>query len=155
MAELNDSGEYFCKAIVDGYSDLDSNTAIVLVLGEYQFSLVVYIPCIHTSLILWHTDNPEQPLNLTVLEIQSRFLILTWTEPHDNNAPIQGYFVSYMQPSFAGGEIVVDSVSNNLIDVFRLFPGITYNFTVIAYNEIGNSSESDSISIMTLEEGKS
>ena len=60
-----------------------------------------------------------------------------------------------MQPSFARGEIVVDSVSNNSINVSRLFPGVTYNFTVIAYNEIGNSTESDSISIMTLEEGKS
>lgn len=154
MAELNDSGEYFCKAVVDGYSDLDSNIAIVLVLGEYQFPLVVYIPCIHTS-FLWHADNPEQPQNLTVLEIQSRSLILMWTEPHDNNAPIQGYFVSYIQPSFAGGAIVVDSVSNNLINVFGLFPGVTYIFTVIAYNEIGNSTESDSISIMTPEEGKS
>lgn len=36
IAELNDSGTYFCKAIVDGYSDLDSNTVIVLVQGEYQ-----------------------------------------------------------------------------------------------------------------------
>ena len=35
IAVLTDSGTYFCKAVVDGYSDLDSNTVIVLVQGEY------------------------------------------------------------------------------------------------------------------------
>jgi hypothetical protein len=50
MAELNDSGAYFCKANVGGYRDLHSNTVIVLVLGEYQFPLV-YISCIvHNSM---------------------------------------------------------------------------------------------------------
>ena len=103
------------------------------------------IPC--------YVDNPEYPQNLTALEIQSRSLILTWTEPRNNNAPIQGYFVSYMQPSFAGGEEIVQRVSNNLAYVFELLPGVTYNFSVIAYNDIGNSTESESISIMMLEEG--
>jgi hypothetical protein len=58
-----------------------------------------------------------------------------------------------MQPSFAGGERVVNQVSNNSIYVFALAPGVIYNFTVIAYNVIGNSTESEIISIMTLEEG--
>ena len=84
----------------------------------------------------------------------SRSLTLMWIEPHDNNAPIQGYFVSYMQPSFARGERVVQRVSDELAYVFELFPGVTYNFTVITYNEIGNSTESESISVKTLEEGK-
>ena len=48
IAVLNDSGAYFCKAVVDGYSDLDSNTVIVLVQSKHQFLYVVhylhYIP---------------------------------------------------------------------------------------------------------------
>ena len=59
-----------------------------------------------------------------------------------------------MQPSFAGGEKVVYRVSEKLVIVFELLPGVTYNFTVIAYNKIGNSTESESISVKTLEEGK-
>ena len=35
MAETNDSGEYFCRAAVDGYGDVDSNTVTVLVQGKF------------------------------------------------------------------------------------------------------------------------
>ena len=34
MAETNNSGTYFCRAAVDGYDDVDSNMATVLVQGE-------------------------------------------------------------------------------------------------------------------------
>ena len=47
IAVLNDSGAYFCKAAVDGYNDLDSNTVIVFVQGEHQFLYIVhYLHCI-------------------------------------------------------------------------------------------------------------
>ena len=35
MAETNDSGEYFCRAEIDGYNSVDSNKAMVLVQGEF------------------------------------------------------------------------------------------------------------------------
>ena len=84
----------------------------------------------------------------------SRSVVFTWMEPHDNNAPILGYFVLYKQPSFAGGEEVVQQVADKTVHVFELLPGVTYNLTVIAYNEIGNSTESESLTVKTLEEGK-
>ena len=34
MAVLNDSGTYFCKAVIGGYDDMDSNMVIVLVQGN-------------------------------------------------------------------------------------------------------------------------
>ena len=34
MAETNDSGMYFCRAAIEGYDDVDSNMATVLVQGE-------------------------------------------------------------------------------------------------------------------------
>lgn len=98
-------------------------------------------------------DVPENPKSITALEIQSRSLGLSWIEPHDNNAPIQGYFVIYVQPTFAGGERFVKSTSDVAITLTELFPGVAYNFTVIAYNDIGNSTESEAIHIRTLEEG--
>ena len=58
-----------------------------------------------------------------------------------------------MQPSFAGGEMIVVSVLNETAIVYDLIPGVTYNFTVIAYNEIGNSSDSQTLPLKTLEEG--
>ena len=101
-----------------------------------------------------HTDIPERPENITALEIESRYLVLTWIEPHDNNAPVLGYLVQYNQPEFAGGLMVVVNVSEETANVTDLFPGVTYNFTVIAFNEVGNSSASVVYPFTTLDEGK-
>lgn len=81
-----------------------------------------------------------------------------WFEPHDNNAPILGYYVFYTNPSF------IDSGSQRVLtvyeaieelDVLELHPGVEYSFTIIAFNEIGNSSASDPFVVTTLEEGMS
>ena len=101
-----------------------------------------------------YIDIPEQPQNITAVETQSRYLVLTWMEPHDNNAPVLGYFVSYNQPVFAGGERVTLNVTEEMVNVTNLLPGVIYNFTVIAYNDIGNSAESETTPLSTLEEGK-
>ena len=101
-----------------------------------------------------YIDVPEQPQNITAVEIQSRYLVLMWMEPHNNNAPILGYFVSYHQPVFAGGERIILTVSKEVVNVTNLLPGVIYNFTVIAYNDIGNSTASETIHLRTLEEGE-
>ena len=98
-------------------------------------------------------DIPERPQDITVVEIQSRSLVISWIKPHDNNAPILGYFIFYEQPSFAGGEMIIFPTADEGASLTELFPGVTYNFTVIAYNAIGNSTESDSIQLKTLDEG--
>ena len=59
-------------------------------------------------------------------------------EPHDNNAPLSGYQVTYMQPGFVAGErgrVVNTSIEFAVIT--GLFPGVDYMFSVIAFNEIG------------------
>ena len=99
-------------------------------------------------------DVPEPPVNVIVVGIQSRSIALSWTEPHDNNAPIQGYFVFFEEPSFAGGDIVIVSTSQENAVLTDLFPGVEYTFTVVAYNAIGNSSESESVQVRTDEEGE-
>ncbi len=99
------------------------------------------------------SDAPEQVENITAFEILSRSLVLSWIEPHDNNAPIEGYFVSYTQPTFAGGKAIVNSTVDIVITLNELFPGVTYNFTVTAYNVIGNSIPSEVIQVNTVEEG--
>ena len=52
-------------------------------------------------LILFCVDLPETPQDLMAVNVTSRNFTLTWVEPHDNNAPIQGYmyvtqYFSYM-----------------------------------------------------------
>ena len=102
-----------------------------------------------------HADIPEQPQNITAVETQSRYLVLMWVEPHDNNAPILGYFISYNRPVFAGGERIILNISEEMVNVTNLLPGVIYNFTVIAYNDIGNSTASETTPLSTLEEGES
>ena len=78
-----------------------------------------------------------------------------WEEPHNNNAPITGYRVTYQQPAFldpSSGVQVVNSTVE-MADITGLHPGVTYNFTVVAFNEIGDSTPSDMVSVTTLEEG--
>ena len=116
----------------------------------------MYFICsnILTLIYVHNTDIPEQPENITAVEIQSRYLVFMWVEPHDNNAAILGYFVSYNQPVFAGGERITLNVSEEVVNVTNLLPGVVYNFTVIAYNDIGNSTASETTPLSTLEEGE-
>ena len=48
--------------------------------------------------LICHPDRPEIPLNLMAVDLTSRNFTLTWVEPHDNNAPIEGYM--YVTNSF-------------------------------------------------------
>ena len=75
-------------------------------------------------------------------------------EPHDSNAPIQGYRVTYSQPAFLNttGTFVLETTDTSL-DIIGLHPGITYNFTVVAFNDIGDSLPSDVAAVTTLDEG--
>ena len=45
------------------------------------------------------------------------------------------------------------NVSEEMVNVTDLLPGVTYNFTVIAYNDLGNSTESETTPRRTLDEG--
>ncbi len=101
-----------------------------------------------------NTDRPEQPQHVRGIPVHSRNLTLEWVEPHDNNAPIRGYQVTYRHPAFLGGAEEVAVVAIEMAEITDLHPGVTYNFTVVAFNGIGNSDPSIAASITTLEEGQ-
>ena len=87
----------------------------------------------------------------------SRNVTLTWSRPNDNNAPILGYFVLYDHPPFLmdGGSVTEEVMGREeTITISDIHPGVTYNFTIIAFNEEGNSTKSDIIQVGALEEGK-
>ena len=85
----------------------------------------------------------------------SLLITLTWVEPHDNNVPIQGYEVTYMEPSFVGENLVREvNTTTEMATITDLFPGVNYTFTVTAYNEIGLSVPSNPLTVRTLDEGK-
>ena len=99
------------------------------------------------------------------VNVASRQINLTWVEPHDNNAPITRYEVTYLEPDFVLGERErVENVTEHqdgsadiveMATLSGLFPGVNYTFTVTAVNEEGSSVPSDPLTVRTLEEGKS
>ena len=92
-------------------------------------------------------------MNVGGVNITSRTLVLQWEEPHDSNAPILGYRVRYREPLFQGGRQVELMSSETSLLVGNLLPGITYNFTVVAFNMIGASPPSDLTPVRTQDEG--
>ena len=87
------------------------------------------------------------------VNITSRRLTLQWVEPHHNNAPVLGYRVMYTQPVFQNSTPIVLNANVTAVKIVNLHPGITYNFTVLAFNEIGDSAPSDVAQVRTLDEG--
>ena len=59
----------------------------------------------------------------------------------------------YTRPEFLDGSDVSLTVPSEMAVVTGLHPGVTYNFTIVAFNEIGNSRESAVTMVTTEEEG--
>ena len=99
--------------------------------------------------------RPEQPQNVRSVNTTSRRINLVWVEPHDNNAPIMGYRVMYRNPEFfdPNRELQVVNTTIEMAIITGLHPGVTYNFTIVAFNDIGDSSPSITAPIPTLDEG--
>ena len=109
--------------------------------------VITYCMCISYT-----ADRPEQPEDVVALNITSDSLTLEWTEPHHNNAPILGYRVMY-QPDISNSTVEVINTVSTFVEIAGLHPGVTYHFTVVAFNAIGDSAPSDVALVRTLEEG--
>ena len=101
-------------------------------------------------------DTPEQPQFFSGVAINSTTILLTWIEPHDNNAPITGYVIRYQQPQFLGGsqESQTFPPDPEMAVIIELHPGVTYTFTVEAFNDIGTGMRSTETKVNTLDECK-
>ena len=105
------------------------------------------------------TDCPDQPINVQLFDVTSRGLFINWTEPHDNNAPITGYYIMYqnpdrlvMAPISRPQDVTVTSVEEQTM-ITDLHPGENYTFIVIAINDICPSVPSIPVSVRTMNEG--
>ena len=61
----------------------------------------------------------------------------------------------YTQPAFldANRDLQVNNTTNEMAMITGLHPGVTYNFTIVAFNEIGDSTPSVTTPVRTLDEG--
>ena len=105
------------------------------------------------------TDCPDQPINVQLFDVTSRDLFINWTEPHDNNAPVTGYYVMYQNPdrlvnapNSRPRDVTVTSMEEQAM-ITDLHPEEDYSFIVIAFNDICTSVPSTPVSVRTMNEG--
>ena len=96
------------------------------------------IPCV---------DHPEPPRNLVAIEVTQNTISLIWLKPHDNYAPIIGYYVTYMGAGFETNVLNTSVESANISD---LVSGTLYSLNVTAFNEVGVSDPSNPLTVETL-----
>ena len=117
------------------------------------YILTPFIQCVITHIRPSLSDTPERPRDVTAVFVTTTGVVLEWVEPHDNNAPIVGYRVSYTRPPFLDGLEVTVNSSVERVNITGLHPGFPYTFSVVAFNEIGDSPPSDDLMVTTNETG--
>lgn len=113
--------------------------------------ILLVIKYVYKLVTLYISDIPEKPVITSALTLSNRTR-LTWMVPHGNNAPVIGYHLMYLQNDT--DEYTVFETTEDTFLVTNLLPGVTYYFTLVAFNDIGESAESDPFVVTTLEEGK-
>lgn len=86
---------------------------------------------------------PDAPVLSGMQGIKS--IQLSWTTPAGNGLPVLGYIISYFKGSDAPTILQVKAV--NLQMIKTLLTGTAYTFTIQAKNAIGNSVESNSLTL--------
>ena len=102
-----------------------------------------------TNLYFCIADRPEPPQSVIAAEITSNTIYLTWLKPHDNNAPILGYYITFIGAGL--GENVVVNTSAESADFCSLVSDGIYTFNITAFNEFGVSDPSDPLTVRTLQ----
>ena len=111
-----------------------------------NINIIASIKCI----ILSALGPPSIPINITILELGSRIIVLSWQDGISlitGNPPVNTYQV------LLNNSLVI-TVSNTSVTLERLLPFTNYNVTIVAENRIGTSDSSEPVFFMTAEEGK-
>uniref|UniRef100_T1JA71 Down syndrome cell adhesion molecule-like protein Dscam2 n=1 Tax=Strigamia maritima TaxID=126957 RepID=T1JA71_STRMM len=108
-----------------------------------------------TTIELTVKESPEPPTNLEVSLRKNQKAFLSWTAPYNGNSPIIRYVVQYKFTSASWNSDVLDATfdakeASGTIGGLR--PATTYNFRVLAENDIGVSQASEVVTVTTEEE---
>ncbi|MEM1312454.1 MAG: DUF2341 domain-containing protein [Patescibacteria group bacterium] len=94
--------------------------------------------------------NPVRDLKIETEEGQK--VKLSWSGSYGNGEDITDYIIKYSQDNFTTENIYNDDISsNNFVEVSGLNIGQAYQFKVIAVNALGNSLDSNIVSLTSLD----
>ncbi|XP_070503177.1 cell adhesion molecule Dscam1 isoform X23 [Chironomus tepperi] len=111
-----------------------------------------------TSINMMIQESPEMPYGMKVLDKSGRTIQLSWNKPYDGNSPLKRYIIEFKK-SRGTWDSDIDRVivpgDTTEAQVQKLAPATTYNFRIVAENDIGTSESSDVVTIITAEEAPS
>ncbi|EDV27756.1 uncharacterized protein TRIADDRAFT_53774 [Trichoplax adhaerens] len=129
--QVGDNGTYTCTV---RYADNNNNPKSTLAKGD----LIVEAP-------------PSPPTKPIVTAISSKSIILLWNPPlSSGNSPITTYIVEYRTASTSWAT-VLQTLSNNNVNISNLRPKTFYYFRIKAANIVGTGSESPFTTVETLQ----
>ena len=104
-------------------------------------------------MILYYTLERPEPVNVTVQDEGSRWVLVGWDAPFNGNSEIDGYIVYLrnvdsdsdfiqvtasaddMRKRQASSQLTTNSTSYNITE--GILPGMQYQFTAVACNQLG------------------
>lgn len=96
--------------------------------------------------------EPDTPINLLAnpAEITKVSCSITWSDgAYNGGKPILDYLIEYDQGTGFMWTTLVSSVTQKEYQVENLIQGVTYKFRVLARNEVGYSSASEELEVLT------
>ncbi|WP_336632386.1 MULTISPECIES: Ig-like domain-containing protein [unclassified Microbacterium] len=134
-----ESGQATVTVVGDRVEVTSAKTFVGVVVARYRVMDATGDPdrAVEGRIRVTVQGRPDAPGKPTVSSVQSRTVVLAWTPPTDNGAPITGYTVTstsggYYTKQCASTTCTLDGLTNN----------VEYNFAVTATNRVGVSDAS-------------
>ena len=105
------------------------------------------------DLFNYGSNNVPNPIfDLNIANIEGGTIDLSWSTPFDNGDAITDYIIKYSEDNFSTETTFNDGTNTDTnVRVTGLIPGNSYQFKVIAVNGVGNSVDSNVVSVNNLD----
>ncbi|OTF83949.1 cell adhesion molecule-like protein, partial [Euroglyphus maynei] len=99
-------------------------------------------------------EEPSPPVNVKINEVWSRSASVSWRHLQNGNTPVIRYLIQYWRRQSAPHRLHEVNVSSSQTSylIKNLNPGLSYELSIIAENEVGRSEPSETVPFFTGEE---
>lgn len=108
----------------------------------------------YQKFFLFFTEEPSAPVNVKINEVWSRSASISWRHLNSGNSPTTKYIIQYWRRQNAPHRLHEVNVSSSQTSylIKNLNPGLSYELSIIAENEVGRSEPSETVPFFTGEE---